>query len=73
MLMRACLAIALMSLLSAGAAQAQQFYSGDRTGSSKFTTVSFGTANQEEKAAEVSESVVDLQVADGSRYHRRIA
>lgn len=64
MLMRTCLAIALMSLLSAGAAQAQQFYSGDRTGSSKFTTVSFGTANQEEKAAEVSESVVDLQVAD---------
>ena len=72
MFKRTCLAVTLISLLTAGSVQAQEFYSPDRTGSSNFTTVSFGTANQREdssdksvvEAVEAVEDVVDLEVAD---------
>ena len=66
MLKRTCLAVMVMNLLSAGSAQAQEFYSSDRTGSSKFTTVSFGTENQNEGSSSKSEeNVVELQVEEG--------
>ncbi len=65
MLMRTSLAVALISLLTAGAATAQEYYSTDRTVSGNFTTVSFGTANQEAGGSEGSqESVVDLAVEE---------
>ena len=69
MLKRTCLAVTLISLLTAGSVQAQEFYSPNRTGSSNFTTVSFGTANQGEDSSDKSvveavEDVVDLEVAD---------
>lgn len=66
MLKRTCLTVTLISLLTAGSAKAQEYYSTDRTVSGNFTTVAFGSANQDDEASgESEESVVELQVEEG--------
>ncbi len=62
MLKRKCLAASLLGLFVAAPASAQEYYSQDRTPSTRFTTVSFGNTNEDEGA---DKSVVDLEVADG--------
>ena len=69
MLKRTSLAVTLVSLITAGSATAQEYYSTDRTGSRNMTTISFGTANQDEGSSDANagggkESVVNLAVEE---------